>query len=406
VPTLGKLLYDVWPDVRIDAAKALGQIGAPSVPVLVSALKARDAEVRTRAAQTLGQAGPDAKEAVPALIAALQDKQSNVRVAAVDALGEMGVEGKEAAPQLARLFHDRSLRVREHVRKALAEIGPAAVESLCDALAEDQIEVRLDAIKTIALFGPTAKKAVLALRHAMKDRDHRIRAAAAEALGAMELEAADAVPELLEGLRDKKQLVHDKAANALVLMTVAGVPGLLEKVRRAENRDRWLAPPAQGGQGAQRDPIPQLFKDLSDKDPQVRSKAALTLGEMGPKAQPALRALTKALTDDDVRVRFSAAMALARIQRKTTEAGIIKRKMLAEAEKQLQELGVIPGWRNPLVQARLRAFVNLYILSKSFGRSGLQVQAWDTMLKNLGPEAIPALVDGLNYVAATRIGDC
>ena len=87
--------------------------------------------------------------------------------------------------------------MREHVRAALAKIGPAAVEPLCDVLGEEKVEMRLDAIKTIALFGSAAKKAVPRLCHAMKDEDHRIRAAAAEALGKMELDGADAVPELL-----------------------------------------------------------------------------------------------------------------------------------------------------------------------------------------------------------------
>ena len=238
VPALGKLLHDFHPDVRNSAAKALGQIGTPSVDVLVEALKARNPGVRTRAAQALGQAGPDAKEAVPALIHALKDNQVDVRVAAVDALGEMGEEGKEAAPYLARLFHDPSLRVRERVRVALASIGPAAVEALCDALGEEKIEVRLDAIKTIALFGRAAKKAMPTLRHAMTNEDHRIRAAAAEALGKMELEGADGVPELLHALQDKKLAVQREAVTALVLLTSAGVPDLLQKVREADRKMR------------------------------------------------------------------------------------------------------------------------------------------------------------------------
>ncbi len=153
MPALAKALHDPMPEVRTNAGKALGQIGTPAVSELVKALKDRDADIRTRAARSVGQAGPDAKEAVPALIEALKDKHADVRVAAVDALGEMGVDGKEAAPKLARLFHDPSGRVREHVRVALAAIGPAAIESLCDALGEEKVEVRLDAIKTIMLFG-------------------------------------------------------------------------------------------------------------------------------------------------------------------------------------------------------------------------------------------------------------
>src|SRR5579871_4241735 len=142
VPGLGKLLHDQYAEVRGAAGKALGQIGKPSVSVLVEALKDRDAGVRIRAAQALGQAGPDAKEAVPALIEALKDKQVEVRIAVVDALGEMGDEGKEAAPRLARLLHDSSVRVREHLRIALTKIGAAAVEPLADALGDDKPDVR------------------------------------------------------------------------------------------------------------------------------------------------------------------------------------------------------------------------------------------------------------------------
>ena len=64
VPTLGKLLHDVYPEVRSSAAKALGQIGTPAVQELVKALKDRDSAVRVRAAMALGQAGPNAEEAV------------------------------------------------------------------------------------------------------------------------------------------------------------------------------------------------------------------------------------------------------------------------------------------------------------------------------------------------------
>jgi HEAT repeat protein len=265
---------------------------------LVKALRDKDAGVRTRAAMALGQAGPDAKEAVPMLIEALKDSHVDVRMAAVDALGEMGAEGKEAAPQLARLFHDPSTRIREHVPLTLVAIGQAAVGPLCDALGDSKVETRLDVIKTISLFGRRGKKAVPALRHALKDEDHRIRAAAAEALGAMRGEGADAVPELLAALRDKKQQVHDKVANALVLMTMDGVPDLLEKVRAAERKGQRIAPNQVAAAAA--DLLIPLIKDLSDKDNQVRVKAALTLGSIGTQAQAALPVLARLLSDENV----------------------------------------------------------------------------------------------------------
>src|SRR5262249_25523667 len=157
--------------------------------------------------------------------------------------------------------------------------------------------------KTIMLFGRRGKKAVPALRHALKDEDHRIRAAAAETLGEMRADGADAVPELLKLLRDTKQQVHDKAANALVLITMDGVPDLLEKVRAAERKGQWLAPAQVAAAAA--NPLTPLVKDLSDKEPQVRVKAALTLGTIGAKAQTALPALARLLADDNSQVRFS-----------------------------------------------------------------------------------------------------
>lgn len=410
VPALAKALHDNFPEVRGSASKALGQIGTPAVNELVKALKDRDAGVRTRAAQALGQAGPDAKEAVPALIEALKDKHVDVRVAAVDALGEMGAEGKEAASPLTRLFHDSSGRVREHVPAALGQIGPAAIGPLCDALGDEKIEVRLDAIKTIMLFGAQAKKAVPTLRQAMKDEDYRIRGAAAEALGKMELDAEEAVPELLAALKDKKRQVHNKAANALVLMTMAGVPDLLEKVRKAENKDVWLAPALQANPAVKAiNPLTPLLKNLIDKDPQLRSKGALALGNIGPQARPALGALKKALADENDQVRLSAAMAIARIENSDARTNLAIRKVMRQIKNRMEDLGLRLANQerySPLVQAQIHDFIRTYIVLQVTGRGSLEPIRSGMMLRQLGPEAVPALVEGMNVVARLGLGDC
>jgi HEAT repeat protein len=410
VPALARLLHDVYPDVRNSAAKALAQIGPPAVPHLVQTLKDRDAGIRARAAQALGQGGPDVKGAMPPLIEALMDKHVDVRVAAVDALGEMGVEGSEAAPNLAQLFHDPSLRVREHVRVALSSIGPAAVDPLCDVLGAERADVRLDAIKTIALFGRYGKKAVPALRQSLKDEDHRIRAAAAETLGLMRAEGADAVPELLASLRDKKQLVHDKAADTLVLMTMDGVPDLLEKVRAAERKGQWVVPNQIVAAAA--NPLTPFIKDLSDKETQVRVRAALTLGSMGANAQAAIPSLARLLTDENAQVRFSAAMAIAHIQRNKAEHQVVVKRMLRDIQDQVEDLeirlttGVRPGTVNPLFQSRLRDLVMTYITVKASSRLQFETPWLDKAIRKLGVEAVPALVEGVNYISTFRLGDC
>ncbi len=429
VPILGKLLHDPFAELHLAAAKSLAQIGQPAAGELIKALKDRNPDIRKLAAHALAQAGSDDKEAVPALIEALKDKNSEVRAAVIDALGEMGAEGKEAASPLAQRFHDSSVRVRQHVGQALSKIGLAAVEPLCDALGEDKAEVRLDAIKTIGLFGPLAKNAVPALRKAMKDDDHRIRAAAAEALGKMGIEAADAVPELLDALKDKKREVHRKTANALVLLTMAGVPDLLEKVRKAESKEAWLAPALQINMAIKdANPLSPLLKDLGHKEPQVRCKAALTLGSIGPAAQSAVPSLTRVLTDENVQVRLGAAMAIARIQRGKVEVNLAVRRVLREIQDELDDLRTIQGIANvpggqggdkaqggPHLMTPQQAyhFIMTYIVFKTTLRgyagsafiSTIQ-QRMETILQMLQEEAVFGLVTGINYIAMFDLGDC
>lgn len=414
VPGLAKALHDVYPEVRKSAAKALGQIGRPAANALVEALTTRDAGIRKMAAQALGQAGPDVKKAVPDLIEALQDKVNDVRMAAIDALGEMGEEGKEAAPQLARLLRDPNLRVRERVRAALASIGPAAVEPLSNALGEEEkIEVRMDAIQLIAVFGPAAKKAVPALRNALKDGDPRIRAAAANALGKMELDGADAVPDLLTALKDKKLAVQSEAVTALMLLTSAGVPDLLPKVREADRKGRWVAPVSMAQMAAKpANDLAGLVKALRDKDPQVRTKAALVLVALGPKAEPALPLLTRALEDEDAEVRLAVAMVIARLERNKAEVVVRAQRVIREGQSQMSQMAtnqaalqLHPALADPVVQARSRQVVMLYIMISMLTPNSMNTAA-DKMLESMGPESVPALVEGINFTASYQIGFC
>ncbi len=414
VPALAKALHDAYPEVRKSAAKALGQIGSPAVQVLVEALQSRDAGIRKMAAQALAQAGPDAKEAVPELMDALQDKTSDVRMAAIDALGEMGEEGREAAPELARLFYDPNVRLRERVRAALTSIGPASVEPLSEALSEqDKIEVRLDAIQMIALFGPAAKKALPALRKALTDPDYRIRAAAASALGKMELDGADAVPDLLAALKDKKLAVQSEAVTALMLLTSAGVPDLLPKVREADRKGKWVAPVSMAQRAAKpANDLAGLVKALRDKDPQVRTKAALVLAALGPKAEPALPLLTRALEDEDPEVRLTVAMVIARLERSKAEVVVRAQRVIRDGQTQMSQMSINqaalqlhPALADPVVQTRSRQVVMLYILISMLTPNSMNTAA-DKMLDAMGPESVPALVDGINFVANYQIGFC
>src|SRR5262245_55503051 len=77
VPELREMLKDENGFVRVKAAEALWVIEktSPSVllPVLLAALKDKDAELRAAAPPVIAQIGPKAKPAVPGLTRALKD---------------------------------------------------------------------------------------------------------------------------------------------------------------------------------------------------------------------------------------------------------------------------------------------------------------------------------------------
>lgn len=59
--------------------------------------------------------------------------------------------------------------------------------------------------------------------------------------------------------------------------------------------------------------VPELTKQLTDRDPEVRERAANVLARIGPSAKQAVPDLVAALEDDDQAVRKSAALALGQI---------------------------------------------------------------------------------------------
>jgi HEAT repeat protein len=72
-------------------------------------------------------------------------------------------------------------------------------------------------VAAIALLGirPEATAAIPALAELLRDKDKRVRWAAAEALGSMGPAARTAVPALTELLRDEDRPVRQAAAEAL-----------------------------------------------------------------------------------------------------------------------------------------------------------------------------------------------
>ncbi len=114
---------EVVVDLPRSAAGSLAQIGPAAIPALKEALVDDNPQVRRQAAQALGKMGPDAAPAVSELTHALSDADPTVREAAAQALGKIG---PAAAPAISELI------------KVLEEPAPVIKEPLTAAAVEDE----------------------------------------------------------------------------------------------------------------------------------------------------------------------------------------------------------------------------------------------------------------------------
>jgi HEAT repeat protein len=200
VDTLIKQLRDDDADTRRAAAQSLAEAGAeakPAARALVVALRDRDMFVRRFAAQALGEIGADPKEAVPALRTALNDSRKEVQEAAAMALGKMGKDGVNYLAAAVK-DDDREPEVRRKAAEALGAMGGdarPAIKSLVEALKADPAgggkkranpaDIRVEVVTALGNIASTEDKEAVAAISALTDKKNRnrsLQSAAREAL--------------------------------------------------------------------------------------------------------------------------------------------------------------------------------------------------------------------------------
>ena len=137
---------------------ALAAIGPACVPALLRQIDSSDLLVRTQAVRTLGLSGQGGKAAVPRLIGLLG--HTDIRAEAVRALGNIGQPARAAFPMLVALLKNRDAELRARAAEALGRIAGNMFNQ----------------------WTPSARKYVMeAMTVALKDKDRRVRCAAAGA---------------------------------------------------------------------------------------------------------------------------------------------------------------------------------------------------------------------------------
>lgn len=274
-------LQDPSPDVRSGAVKALAKTGdLKAVAPLIRALQDESESVRGCALQGLKDIGPPT---VPLLIIALKHPDRQVRRKASCVIDNIGYKLKEvgnfqAVEPLIDALKDPTSVVRSHSITALGKIGgPHALPAVISTLKTEAVRSALDigvcyrAIEALHRLGDTAAGCLI---HALKHPDKAIRRKAATLLG--KTGEAGAVKLLIGALTDEHPRVRSRAAHALGRI---GNPAAVEP----------------------------LIVALKDKAPNVRINVLHALGKFG---ETAAAALTSALADSMASVRRHAIAAL------------------------------------------------------------------------------------------------
>lgn len=215
------------------------------------------------AVDTVNPSSPD----TTGLLAALQSDDERRRLDAAYALGGLGERG---IPTLIDALRSEALAKAESNQAKT----PANVQGGNPA--------DLDIAHALTAIGSAA---VPALIDELTSSDWPLRAAAADILGNLGLEARAAAPALNRALADENRWVRRNAAEALGTLT-----------------------PEDG------ESVVALAKALADEHEPVRRNAALALAKIGTAAAPAVSALGKSLADENRYVRFNAVLALQRIR--------------------------------------------------------------------------------------------
>ena len=155
---------------------------------------------------------------------------------------------------------------------------------------------------------------------ALKSDDPNVRMKVANELGFTGgIDAAEAVPALVDALSDSYEPVRRNAIYALGAIGKPAVESLIDALDSEKEAFEMepilhISDPAHGLAAIGASAVPALITALEDERENVRASAAYALGEMGPVAAAAVDGLIGLLTDESEEVRRHATSALGMIK--------------------------------------------------------------------------------------------
>lgn len=234
-------LKDPCAPVRLAAVLGLSNLGPPGTAAdlktekdgLDGRLKDRDKVVALYARTLLlfldEKPKPTDKEkalwdkSLDALAKYLDDTDLHVRVEAVNALGRLGRKASAKVPDLISAANDKEVALALAATGALGRMDDAdAVPALQKLLKgkDTDIDVRCQAARSLGALNVLAKSAIPDLTETTKDKDAALAIAAMEGLVAMGPDLAkSAIPTIKELTDSKDEAIKEAATNAHKLLT-------------------------------------------------------------------------------------------------------------------------------------------------------------------------------------------
>jgi len=325
VPALIRLLDHDNPDVRGQSTHALAWILATPEKGRKSQTSAEGKNIQR------GSEFVHAKQtAVAALIKTLtKDADVTVRWAAASALSM-----QRATPAIPALLDrmEKEQGRRDHFAACLGEIGPEALPAILNIIADERktVDFRRMALYSLRLmltpYSVTAhldkgsqKKAAVVLKKVLKDENEDLRSDAVRLLETIGVNAREAVPDLIESLKDPSLHFRISAAKAIYAIdhsNLSGLPvliDLLDDDSIRESATEVIQLIAQFGDKAA-PAVPKLIRGLNDSNSDIRLAAVKALGKIGSAAKGAIPYLEQAVKNHE-ELRMDAQHSLEQIKK-------------------------------------------------------------------------------------------
>jgi HEAT repeat protein len=276
-------------------------------------------------AATAGRAGQDkdpvydGKKGSEWVDVLINDKSARKRALSVEALSKLWAEKRyeESLPNISRSMRlDSSAAVRAQAVIALGALKEDDFKyvgkDMIDALGmEKDSRVRKEIATVMSRYPPLAKAGVANLTAALKDSEAATRIAVAEALGQAGSDAKSAAVNLAPMLGEEDKSVRLAAVIALGRTAPEGAPAIAETMARmlTNEKDLDIRIELVSSLGLLGEKsvvvVTALARLLTDKEDELRRRAARTLGTFGVAAAPAADALLAAASAEklkDIRV--------------------------------------------------------------------------------------------------------